>query len=237
MDQLDKSLASLEAEISKLAPTAQSAKQRVDDTLIVRDQVRKGLALIEQKQSLLVRRDELAALKPARKSEKPKLGITSAAAHEFAQMVSAVLTEWRFPGTRHVTFDEVTYDLRIDGKQRKDNGKGVRAITHAAFKVAVLLYCREHQLPHPGFLILDTPLLTYRDPISSKAGPLSADEKAISQTSLKDHFFEHLAKNAADVQYLIIENVDLPQGIGRLAHVETFTGEPGTTRSGLFHVD
>jgi hypothetical protein len=33
-------------------------------------------------------------------------------------------------------------------RHRKDNGKGVRAITHAAFKVALLLYCKERDLPN-----------------------------------------------------------------------------------------
>jgi hypothetical protein len=133
-----------------------------------------------------------------------------------------------------VSFDETTYDLRIDGKHRRDNGKGVRAITHAAFKVAVLLFCHERNLPHPGFLVLDTPLLTYRDPLRSKAGPLSADEKALSNTSLKDFFFEHLAKNSANAQFLVIENVDLPAGVERLAKIETLTGDPTSGRAGLF---
>ena len=54
---------------------------------------------------------------------------------EFTQTVSTVLEHWQFPGERHVSFDETLYDLRIDGKRRRDNGKGVRAITHAAFIV------------------------------------------------------------------------------------------------------
>jgi hypothetical protein len=235
LDHLDEQLKSLERELGELAPTYEVAKQRLDETLIARDRVRQGLALLEQRQSLTVRRDELAALRPARKAEKPKLGITAATVHDFAQTVSVVLKDWHFPGQRHVTFDETSYDLRIDGKHRRDNGKGVRAITHAAFKVALLLYCRERNLPHPGFLVLDTPLLTYRDPLRSRAGALSADEQEVSQTSLKDHFFEHLAEHSKNSQFWIIENVDLPANIHQIAHVETFTGEAGVGRRGLFH--
>jgi hypothetical protein len=150
--------------------------------------------------------------------------------HEFAQTVSTILTEWHFPGDRHVSFDEVTFDLRIDGKARKDNGKGVRA---AAFKVALLLFCYERNLPHPGFVVLDTPLLTYRDPIRSKEGPLSADEQVLRDTSLKDFFFEHLSGNSDKGQFVVIENVDLPPDIERLARLETFTGDPASGRSGL----
>ena len=135
-----------------------------------------------------------------------------------------------------MSFDETTYDLRIDGKPRRDNGKGVRAITHAAFKVALLIFCRERGLPHPGFLVLDTPLLTYRDPLHSAAGPLSADEQAIKNTSLKDYFFAHLSSVAALGQIIVVENVDLPSRIAEMAHVETFTGDPAIGRAGLLAV-
>ena len=74
-------------------------------------------------------------------------------------------------------FDLSSYDLIIDGKERRNNGKGVRAITHAAFKVALMLFCRERNLPHPGFLVLDTPLLTYRDPMKKPGDRLESDEQ------------------------------------------------------------
>jgi hypothetical protein len=233
LEELDGFLQSLEAELAELAPAADAAKRRVDEILGVRDRIRHGLGLLERQGSLQSRRDELAALRPASKAEKPKLGVPANAVHDFAQTVSRVLTEWRFPGQRHVSFDEATYDVRIDGKARRDNGKGVRAITHAAFKVALLIFCRERELPHPGFLVLDTPLLTYRDPLHSAVGPLSADEQAIKSTSLKEYFFEHLASLSALGQIIIVENVDLPSGIAQLGHVETFTGDPASGRPGM----
>jgi len=98
-----------------------------------------------------------------------------------------------------------------------------------------LLFCHERNLPHPGFVVLDTPLLTYRDPIRSKEGPLSADEQVLRDTSLKDFFFEHLSGNSDKGQFVVIENVDLPPDIERLARLETFTGDPASGRSGLLY--
>jgi hypothetical protein len=97
-----------------------------------------------------------------------------------------------------------------------------------------MLYCRERNLPHPGFLILDTPLLTYRDPMTSKAGDLSADERAIANTSLKDFFFDHLAANANKGQFIVVENVDPPTNILSAAKITTFEGDGGNGRAGLF---
>ena len=72
------------------------------------------------------------------------------------------------------------------------------AFFHPAFKVALLIFCRERGLAHPGFLILDTPLLTYRDPLSNR-GPLEGDEEELRKTALKQYFFE-CAKRAGGAQ-------------------------------------
>lgn len=234
LEKLSADLTTTERGLEQLTPSATLSRQRVDELSAIRDRVNKGLSLLAQRLSLQTRREELAALKPASKADKPRLGVSSTTAHAFAQTVSKVLEEWQFPGKRHVSFDEVTYDLKIDGKQRRDNGKGVRAITHAAFKVALLMFCRERGLPHPGFLVLDTPLLTYRDPIRSKAGPLSADEQELRNTSVRDFFFEHLASLKDSAEFIIIENIDPPPGIEKLARTEVFTGDPQSGRPGLF---
>jgi hypothetical protein len=223
-----------ERELLELAPPMTEANRKVTEILTVRDRVKRGLSLLDQHASLQARRDALAAARRERPTDRTRLVVSSTAAHEFAQMVSKVLTAWRFPGERHVSFEEEAFDLKIDGKRRRDNGKGVRAITHAAFKVALLLHCRERDLPHPGFLVLDTPLLTYRDPLTSKYGELSGDEQEIASMSLKDHFFEHLATESQVAQFIILENVDPPANIANLAHVEVFYGNRGGGRFGLF---
>lgn len=142
-----------------------------------------------------------------------------------------VLKAWHFPGPCHVSFDEATYDLRIDGKLRGHDGKGVRAITHAAFKVGLLLFCREKGLPHPGSVVLDSPLLTYRDPIAGEAR--AAEDAAIASSSLKEHFFAHLAFVSGEGQLVIVENVDPPAGLDGGATVEIFTGPGESGRVGL----
>src|SRR3546814_2101639 len=72
-------------------------------------------------------------------------GLSTSVAQDFANEVSTVLRAWRFPGECQTFFDiEGDFDLIIDGKRRRNNGKGVRAITHAAFKVALLTRSEEH---------------------------------------------------------------------------------------------
>ena len=219
-----------EAQLERLTPGATEARRALSEIMEVRDGVRRGLVLLEQRQSLLERRAEIAARKPAGKADRPKIGVDGPTAHEFAQVVSQVLTAWKFPGDRHVSFDEASYDLRIDGKLRGHNGKGVRAITHAAFKVALLIFCKERGLPHPGFVVLDTPLLTYRDPIGEDT--LTDEERILAASSLKQHFFTHLASLSDVGQFVVVENVDPPLGLGSVANVVMFRGGSGG-RSGL----
>ena len=232
LPSLRQALTETERELERLAPAATEARRAVTEIMEVRDRVKRGLALIEQRASLRSRREEIAARKPASKADKPKIGVDGTTAHDFAQEVSRVLTAWRFPGERHVAFDEGSYDLRIDGKLRSHNGKGVRAITHAAFKVALLLFCRDRGLPHPGFLVLDTPLLTYRDPIGDDT--LTEDERKLASSSLKEHFFEHLASVTDAGQFIVVENVDPPANLSASANVEVFSGTRAAGRQGLF---
>lgn len=75
-----------------------------------------------------------------------------------------VVCGWSFPGAERVHFDANSRDLIIAGKGRGARGKGLRAITHAAFTIGLLDYCKSKSTPHPGFVILDSPLLAYRAP-------------------------------------------------------------------------
>jgi hypothetical protein len=228
----DAELALVEEELMRLAPEADASQRRMEDLVRTRDRVRHGLDLLARRASLLERQSEFASLKRSREP-KPQLRPQSSVTHEFAQTVAQVLRTWHFPGELVVVFDDNAFDLRIDGKLRRDNGKGVRAILHAAFKVGLLMHCRQKDLPHPGFIVLDSPLVTYRDPISSKAGPLSPDEAALSNTTLKEHFFEHLHTISEFGQTLVLENVDPPTDIESIANVHIFTGRHNDGRRGL----
>jgi hypothetical protein len=63
-------------------------------------------------------------------------GDLTTTAEKFAQQVEAVLKAWHFPEADRVFFDPKTRDLAIAGKARTARGKGLRAITHAAFTSA-----------------------------------------------------------------------------------------------------
>ncbi|OEF57939.1 hypothetical protein [Enterovibrio norvegicus] len=154
---------------------------------------------------------------------------------DFCSIYSKILSEIKFPGEHKVDFDFKTFDVIIDDVPRHLNGKGVRAILHSVFKVALLMHCRSKGLYHPGIVILDSPLVTYRDPLNSKLGKLSTDEKELAQTKISYHFLNFLYKIRDQGQFIIVENIDIPTSFKDSIGIDTFYGKNATVgqRKGL----
>ncbi|MDQ0390228.1 hypothetical protein [Labrys monachus] len=194
--------------------------------------------LRSRRSALQIKRNAIAAIRVGRqKAEGLMIGIDGPTGHKFAQVVRDVLTAWKYPGIEAVTWDERRQDIAINGRPRSQNGKGVKAVFHSAFAVAVMVYCRTNGLPHPGFVVLDSPLVTYRKPIHYKRhGELDADEKAIAGTSLDKAFYKHLAGLHDVGQIYVIENNDPPSEMPGGVKIHLFSGESGEGRQGLFPV-
>lgn len=233
IQEMRRSLDDVEFKIAEATPNVDEQQRQLGEVITIRDHVRRGLDLLRRRDGYIKQREGVEASKPPKRDKAVQLGISTERAKELADVVSSVLGEWGFPGERQVFFDLNTFDLIIDGKERRNNGKGVRAITHAAFKVALLLFCRERGLPHPGFLVLDTPLLTYRDPMKSPGDSLTAEEQELRRTDLKERFFKHLGHIGDRAQFIVFENVDPPAGIEEYASVTAFTNDSDTGRQGL----
>ncbi|MCU9106786.1 MULTISPECIES: hypothetical protein [Pseudomonas] len=223
----------LDVSIEALRPHEASLRASYEAYTSKRVEISKILDLYLRRAKLVARRAEIDAEPTKREGEAPPVGPDSTTLFKFGETVKAVLTAWHFPDADKVQFDGKTNDITVAGKRRAANGKGVRAILHAAFNVAVLVYCIENGLPHPGFLVLDTPLLTYREPMTSRHGELAADEEVLKATSLAEHFYKHLHSLKSDVQFIVIENSDPPTAVRDMARIETFTGLEGNGRFGL----
>uniref|UniRef100_A0A9E8A469 Rad50/SbcC-type AAA domain-containing protein n=1 Tax=Bosea sp. NBC_00436 TaxID=2969620 RepID=A0A9E8A469_9HYPH len=221
IDEIDRHL----EEVKPLEVATRRTYEELDTARFV---TRQGIALRQRIDELLRRKTQLAAFKP---KSLPRGSVTSGidgvTGHEFATVVQTLLHAWKFPGLPTVSFDDRTHDILIDGKSRRANGKGVRALMNAAFKIGVLLYCRGKELPHPGIVVLDSPLLSYRDPLTSRHGELDADEKEVKESGLKEHFYRFLVEKKDLAQFVIIENDTPPISLGEGSIVTSFTGSLG----------
>jgi hypothetical protein len=173
------------------------AARKVDDLRARAETCRKAIELLEHVQEL----EELLgeANKPKRKdrTDVAGAGVSTAQADPFSKEVEALLKAWHFPDLDRVSFSENDQDVVISGRPRKSHGKGVRAITRAAFNLALLRLCVEDERPFPNFILIDSPLLVYEEP--------DADESSFPQ-DIKQHFWSDVKTSFAEAQVIIIEN-------------------------------
>lgn len=134
---------------------------------------------------------------------------------ELCKTIEALLESWQFPKADRVEFNERDCDILISSRARSSFGKGVRAITRAAFNLALLKYCSESGKSFSRFLLIDSPLVVYREPDSDESGfPLE----------VKAEFYRVIAKEFADFQVIIIENDAPPDDLINSINVTRFTG-------------
>jgi len=193
------------------------AAKRVDDLRTRAENCRKVIELLEHVQELEELLEEASKPKKKEKTDVAGAAVSTAQADPFSKQVEALLKAWHFPDLDRVSFSENDQDVVISGRARKSHGKGVRAITRAAFNLALLRLCVEDERPFPNFVLIDSPLLVYEEP--------DAGEASFPQ-DVKKQFWESVKSSFAEVQVIIIENSkQLPSdGAIRDVNVVLFTG-------------
>ena len=119
-------------------------------------------------------------------------------------------------------------DLIVGGKSRKSHGKGVRALTCAAFIIGLQQHCRTKRLPHPSLVVLDSPLVAYQEP-----DKIEGEAELLRRAGVKDAFDSALSALNAGTQVIIFENEDPPSRVsGKLTAVHFTKSDAG--RYGFF---
>ncbi len=213
-----------------LSPDFSSARDEQTKLIERRSKVQQALLLQKRIKSLQRRIDEPTApklLEPVFIEEAPTevaQSISQSVLRDFSMTVANILQQWDFPGATDVHFNEKTKDVVIGGRPRGSRGAGLCAITYSAFVLALFEFCRSRTMPHPGFVILDSPLIAYKEPM--------ADDEDITATDLKPRFYEQLERFSGEQQIFVIDNTDPPPEYAvRGIH---FTANEKIGRYGLF---
>lgn len=198
-----------------LEARVQVAVSKVQDARDRRDACGRRLELFERVAELELLLAEAKAPRKRERADGPALSVSAGQAEQFSKDVEALLRSWRFPDLGRVTFSEDNQDVVITGRPRGSHGKGVRAITRAAFNLALLRLCAREERPFPGFVLIDSPLVVYREPDTNEgAFPLD----------VKNAFYESIAAGFNDVQVVILENDEPPNSVRERANLIVFTG-------------
>ena len=207
-------LSSLDRELEEaLRPRVVAATEAFRDAERQVREAEHGVQLLRYEEEF---RQLLAApVKAIRSSEKlPSPRVSSGDADGFAREVERLLMAWDFPEAGRVTFSEQDQDLIINGRQRSSFGKGVLALTHAAFSLGLLRFCLNSGLPTLGFAAIDSPLVVYREPDPGE-GEFPVD--------VKNNFYRSIAGAFRDSQVFVFENEMPPDDLGTEANLIRFT--------------
>jgi hypothetical protein len=228
----EKELKKLQRQIdAALSPEFTEARKTYSDLVDQRSSARTALSLYKR---ITETKEKISSNGSSQKTAKEGVEEQSTVAQylpkstldDFSAVVQSILESWHFPNPSPTYFDEGKRDLVIGGKPRGSRGRGLCAITHSAFTIGLMDYCRENDMPHPGFVILDSPLLAYKEP--------EGDDENIAGTDLKERFYEHILRFIGAQQILIVENTEPPGALLPSFNHEIFTGNPNEGRYGLF---
>lgn len=154
-------------------------------------------------------------------------GIDSVAAWEFCKEIEHVLRSWSWPDDVHVEFQERDYDIKVDGRLRRSRGKGYRAVLNAAVMIGLARYCALRQLPHLGFLVIDSPLTTIKEEIDRWEILHDEDSELPPKANIEACFWESLPELVDGFQLLVIDNKEPPPEFAKRLNLQIFAGPSG----------
>jgi hypothetical protein len=226
--RLFEDLKEVDEELERVSPSLSDQRVAYTDIFEKRSTVQSALNLLSAIEELEGRKAAIEA-PPVRREDKEasSADLSTSTLDSFSAELEGILKSWNFPDASRVYFDKASRDFVIAGKPRGARGKGMRAVTHAAFTVGLLEFTRINERSHPGFVVLDTPLLAYREP--------EGDEDDLSGTDVQDRFYDYL-KTMKDRQVIVLENNDPPESIKRLTQTVFFSKNVHRGRYGFFPV-
>jgi hypothetical protein len=219
-----------EKELSEISAPVSSERATYNQLVSERAEVRITLDRINRLKRLTQQRADIEAAESevSGNATTTRTQVSKSLLEDFAKTVERILQDWHFPNAERVFFDESKRDFQIAGKDRGSTGKGLRAITHAAVTIGIMEFCRERNFPHPGFVVLDSPLLAYWKP--------EGEEDDLRGTDLDEMFYRYLLGLHKENQVIIIENKHPPDVVADEGHVTVFTKNPHQGRYGFFPV-
>ena len=219
------SIESIESELKEISPDLSDKRAEYSELVDKRNEVQYALNIMNSIAELEERRENIDEEPTTQTATSSTIADLSASTlNEFSILMENILQEWEFPDSDRVYFDKETSDIVISGKHRGSRGKGLRAITHAAFTLGIMKFAEDSELPHPGFVVIDTPLLAYREP--------EGDDDDLRGTAVQQKFYEYLSAWSSR-QVIILENEDPPGFVKESNQTIFFSKNPALGRYGF----
>jgi len=218
------------AELNSMTPQISEQRHRFSEFLEKKAEVERNMELFHDFDRLQQKHREIEQESRAESVDDDlKSPLPTNPLFNLSKCVATFIEKWGLVDQASVHFDNETRDFVINGKHRSSNGKGYRAITHAAATLGLLRYTELNELPHPGFVVLDSPLLAYEKP--------EDEDDDLSDTDVNLRFLNSLA-NWTSTQTIILENrKSVPPAFFKGDGITHFTKSETSGRYGFFPLD
>lgn len=144
-----------------------------------------------------------------------------------ADRAKALLDDWGLTDIKNISLDAGECDLVINDRARLSYGAGLRSLYLASLVIALMEYAVEHEHPHLGVVVLDSPLKPYADP-KRTASP------DVAPSTVREGFYRWLSDWAGHGQIVVLENEDVPDSLTEKLQPIVFTKNPDFGRAGFY---
>lgn len=146
----------------------------------------------------------------------------------FLKEVEGVMERWGYPDHKPLTFSDQSRDIVLGGKPRGNFGKGYRALSFSAFVIG-LMSTLSQSGRHPGFVVLDSPLTTYKKGDKDRG---ETDESV--EADMVYSFYRDLCDSYNDQQVIVFDNQEPDEDLRPLMKYEHFSKNRNVGRYGFF---
>lgn len=221
-------LEQLESQLKNIKPEIKNLKTILNEYMEV-EKIGNYIEFIDSETtSLYETKDSLEVLK----AQKESTDIVNVCDYEILKNLSKYienrLKNWNYNVNPKVIFNSEfkTFDIVISNKSRGSYGKGRRSISYSACLLGFLDYCMSEQKSFSNFVIIDSPLTTFKDK--------EITEKGEDTIELDDLFFDDIRNTSLSSQIIIFEN-KIPKNIDGINIIE-FTKSKNQGRYGFFPI-
>lgn len=200
------------------------------------------LLKVQEQMNLIIRNDEkvkqynsrisilMDKINAAKKNKGYKIEpLSEAYITGLCKEIAVLLRECNFIGPDvEVTYNNITHDIKIGTKEKATYGKGARAIINSIFLIGIMNYCINRDLCHPGVVILDSPLTTYKE----KDKKDEEQDESVGKR-IKEKFYEMLVKEESKKQIIIFDNEEPNEKIREKINYLHFSGDLSIGRKGF----
>ena len=142
---------------------------------------------------------------------------------KLAVLTSDTIRDCGYTDFGSASISKITYDVVVNGKHKKNNGKGYRAFLNSSFAFALMKFLEKEARHAPMMLVLDSPILTLKENIDDEAS-----------AGMKAGLFQHIVSCTGSCQVIIAENTIPTVGVDyRDANLIQFTRDDNHGRYGF----